>query len=198
MQGAPAAVKIFSEEKPVYWREAASGHNRLAYFLGKSIASIYRIVLTNLHFTAIFYVLATPLTPFDQMYSICFMFFYCVYGLANIVSMLTRRENAPLLAVVASLFAAVFGGFGPTLTDAADWGIGFLWDMGYARWGSEALYHTETLPFVGIYILAVDTSYYGYTLGRFTLDMVYMFINGSILRVISLILLLVTNRDKQK
>jgi energy-coupling factor transporter ATP-binding protein EcfA2 len=31
--GGPAGCKIFGEEKGVYWREAASGHNRVAYFL---------------------------------------------------------------------------------------------------------------------------------------------------------------------
>ena len=29
----PAAVKLFGEERAVFFREAASGHNKLAYFL---------------------------------------------------------------------------------------------------------------------------------------------------------------------
>ena len=37
--------------------------------------------------------------------------FYAVYGLAATISMVLKRENAPLLAVVATLFAAVFGGY---------------------------------------------------------------------------------------
>lgn len=33
--GGPPGVKTFSEEKVVYFREAAAGHNRFSYFLGK-------------------------------------------------------------------------------------------------------------------------------------------------------------------
>lgn len=35
--------------------------------------------------------------------------FYAVYGLAALISMIVKRENAPLLAVIVSLFSAVFG-----------------------------------------------------------------------------------------
>lgn len=31
--GAPAGVLVFGEEKVVYWREAACGHNRLGIYL---------------------------------------------------------------------------------------------------------------------------------------------------------------------
>ena len=56
--------------------------------------------------------------PFWQFFVVVMLMFYCVYGLASIVSMLTRRENASLLAVVVCMTAGIFNGFGPTLEDA--------------------------------------------------------------------------------
>ena len=42
LSGSAAAVKTFSEERPVFWREASAGHGRLAYFLGNTWATLYR------------------------------------------------------------------------------------------------------------------------------------------------------------
>lgn len=33
LAASPAGVKVFAEERPVYWRNASSGHSTLAYFL---------------------------------------------------------------------------------------------------------------------------------------------------------------------
>lgn len=33
LSGAPSAVLVFAEEKPIYWREAASGHSKSAYYV---------------------------------------------------------------------------------------------------------------------------------------------------------------------
>nr|KAJ3420418.1 hypothetical protein HK105_005685 [Polyrhizophydium stewartii] len=48
LAAAPAGVTVFGEEKPVYWREASSGHSPLAYYIGKTIATVYRIVICSL------------------------------------------------------------------------------------------------------------------------------------------------------
>jgi hypothetical protein len=61
-------VKAFGEEKIVYWREAGAGHSRLAYFLGVSTASFYRIALSALHFTMVYHLLAQPMITFGKMF----------------------------------------------------------------------------------------------------------------------------------
>ena len=35
MASAPAGVAVFGDEILVFWREAASGHSKLAYYLGR-------------------------------------------------------------------------------------------------------------------------------------------------------------------
>jgi ABC-2 type transporter len=44
LAGSPAGVKTFGEEKLVYYREAAAGHSRIAYYVGKVI-SLFLLLL---------------------------------------------------------------------------------------------------------------------------------------------------------
>jgi hypothetical protein len=45
LAGSPAGVLTFGEEKLVYYREAAAGHNTLAYYIGKTLSVVYRFTL---------------------------------------------------------------------------------------------------------------------------------------------------------
>ncbi|KAJ3194623.1 hypothetical protein HDU67_004660, partial [Dinochytrium kinnereticum] len=126
----PAGVTVFGEERTVYWREAASGHNKFSYYTGKTISAIYRLSISSLHFTAIYYFLAKPATPLDLQFVLVLLNFFCVYGVAAVISMVVRREKAPLIAVIVGLFMAVFCGFGLSLTSAAKGGYLFLFNMG--------------------------------------------------------------------
>lgn len=195
---APAGVKIFGEEKLVFWRESAAGHNRLAYYLGKTIASIYRVILSALHFTTFYHILGSPLISFDRLYLLLFMMIFCVYGLSVVVSMLVRRENSALLAVIVTMFAAVFNGYGPTLTQARDMQISFIWDLSYGRWASEALFSEETHSFKHLFKIQSSASFWGYTLDRFWTDFSIMFTLGIIYRIIAFSLLILFNMQPQK
>lgn len=87
----------------VLQRESASGHDVLAYYIGASIASFYRVALGSLHFSAILYLLAQQYQPFWQLYIYVVLMYGCVYSLSSVVSMVVSRENSALLAVVISL-----------------------------------------------------------------------------------------------
>jgi hypothetical protein len=137
LAASPAGVKVFGEEKPVYWREAAAGHNRLAYYLGKTLASIPRFVISSLHFAAPYQFLGRPHVQFGIQYLIIFLQFAGVYGLSVVVSFVVRRENASLLSVIVSLIVAIFCGYGPSLDDAKEWGILFLYELSYNKWAAE-------------------------------------------------------------
>jgi hypothetical protein len=51
------------------WWEAASGHRRSAYFIGKILSTFMRIGLSSLHLTAFYVLLATPIMPFRDTLS---------------------------------------------------------------------------------------------------------------------------------
>lgn len=76
----PPGVKIFGEEKLTFWRESQSGHSRSAYFLGKNLAVCIRMLVSSLHFTAFYLILAAPMIPFHTQLGLSFLYFYCKFG----------------------------------------------------------------------------------------------------------------------
>lgn len=199
LAGSPAGVLTFGEERLVFFREAASGHSRAAYFLGKSVAAVYRMALAALHFAAVFTLLARPTCSFSDLFTIVLMLFFCVYGMAAALSMVVRRESAALLAVIASLIVSVLSGYAPSLTQFREWGLGWLPNLAYARWSNEAWFDRETLVYRAHYMVAeVSAPLFGYTLDRFATDMWVLLGIGCAFRALALLLMLVLQRDKQR
>ncbi|KAJ3256453.1 hypothetical protein HDU77_003139 [Chytriomyces hyalinus] len=198
LASAPSAVKVFGEEKHVYWREAASGHSRLAYFLGKTLATICRIIIMSLHFTAFYMILAKPIIAPHLQYIIIALEYWGVYGLSCIISMVVRRENASLLAVVMCLFASVFCGYGPSITQAKNWKLNWLMDMSFNKWAAEAMYAASVNIYKNQYDVDLVAAQFGWSLNQIDKDLVVCFFIGLIARVLGFVLLVVLHRDKQR
>lgn len=174
--GAPGASKTFSEERAVYMRESTSGHSMSAYYLGKTVVVLLRIAITSLHYAAFLAYIAKPLTSFWRLYAIVFVLFYCVYGLSSFVSLLVRRENASLLAVIVTLFVGIFNGFGPNVKSMTESGWLWLLQMSYSRWATEALYSEELMPYKPIYLIEYSAEMViGFTLDRYYFDLCISF-----------------------
>ncbi|KAJ3175908.1 hypothetical protein HK101_010565 [Irineochytrium annulatum] len=196
LAGAPSGVKVFGEEKAVYWREAAAGHDALAYYAGKTAGVLARILLASLHFASVYLFLGRFPVPVGSQYALVALNFFCVYGMAAVVSMLVRRENASLLAVVVGLFSAVFCGFG--LVVSASPLVYLLFDTGGNRWAAEAQYGMWLEDFQGVYDLAPALHFTGYAMGRTGVDIAAMVTVGVAYRIIGYVLLVSLHRDKQR
>jgi hypothetical protein len=199
LAGSPAGVLTFGEEKPVFWREAAAGHSPAAYYIAKTVAVLPRLSAGALHFAAVFHFMASPATSFGAMLAIVWVEFFCVYGLAACVSMVVTREQAPLLAVIASVVFGAMCGFGPSLAAARRNGVGWVLDLSYARWATEAWFATETGPYRQLFMVDdVSAPLFGYTLDRLPLDFSMCIVIGIVLRVVAYGLLVSVNRHKQR
>ncbi len=191
LAAATAGVRTFGDERVIYWREAASGHNRASYFLGVTLSVLYRIALAALHFVIMLYVVGMPMQSLGRIYLICFGIYFAVYGLGSLISMIFDRKDAPLTAVIATLIAAIMSGF-----------ITFfpyqLKAISYAFWSSEAYYAGEVAPFRSIYDIDASSAAWDYNINRFTMDIGLMICLGVGYRIISFILMVLLRRDKQK
>ncbi|KAI9328475.1 hypothetical protein DFJ73DRAFT_782572 [Zopfochytrium polystomum] len=190
----PAAVKVFGEEKSVYFREAASGHSRSAYYLGKAVSSLYRIVLASGHFAAVFYMLARPTFPVGMQYLLIFLNFFVVYGFSIITSMIVPRRDAPLVSVIVGLILAVFCGYGPSLGSTTS----ILFGVSGNRWAAEAQFSLWIDYYTDIYDTGVSASLFGYTLHQTTRNVVAMVTLGILYRVAGFVLMISLDRDKQR
>ena len=113
------------------------------------MSTTFRILIAALHFTVFFVLLATPLMGFGKLLLANILYFYCelktaftiyaveswlsanlgVYGMASCVSMIVKREDGPLLAVVVSLISGTLCGYGPSLLRIKQWHLEWLWRM---------------------------------------------------------------------
>ncbi len=178
-------VKIFGEEKLIYIREASSGHNRFAYYVGKVLSTIPRMVLANFHFTVLFMLLATPKISWGAAFIANLLYFYCIYGLASCVSMITRREDGPLIATMVSLVVGIISGTSPALSEVRQWHMTWLWRASPGTWLSEGYFTENIVPYAYLYQIDQVASQTGYIFNRFNLDMLMLFAIGSICRVLA-------------
>ncbi|ORY53533.1 PEP carboxykinase-like protein [Rhizoclosmatium globosum] len=196
--GAPPAVKVFGEEMAIYYREAAAGHNKLAYFIGKNISIIFRIAMAAAHFSAVYYLMSHPPINLGLQYGAMFLNFFGIYGLSMIVSMLVRRENAPLMGVTSGMILGVLCGFAPTIKEAAEQGTLWIYALGTNRWASEALFESWIEQYIDVFDTSIPNDHFGYELGRSTRNLLLMVVVALGYRVIAFILMVCLNRDKQK
>lgn len=190
----PPGVKIFGEEKLVYAREASSGHNRFAYYIGKVLSTLPRMVLSNLHFTVLFIYLATPRISWGAAFVANLLYFYCIYGLASCVSMVTRREDGPLIATMASLVLGIISGVKPSLRTVNRWHMAWLWRASPGTWLSEAYFTENVTPYRYLYQIHDAASATGFKLGHYSLDLAVLFMLGTFYRVIAFGALRLFNR----
>ncbi|CAD6506021.1 BgTH12-06953 [Blumeria graminis f. sp. triticale] len=198
LAAAAPGVKIFGEEKQIYWREASAGHSRSAYYVGKVISTLPRISISAIHYTAFFYILATPLMNFWRAYVVNLMYFYCIYGLASITSMLVRREDGPLMAMIVSLIISVFSGYGPPLSSVEMWHMSWFWRSCPGVWYTEALYDQNLRPLEYLYDIRAAELSTRFVRGRFGVDVILLAIIGSIYRVFAYFGLTLLDRHKQR
>lgn len=191
-------VKVFGEEKLVYWREAAAGHNRFAYYTGKVISTIPRMVLANFHFTALFITLATPRMSWFTSFAANLLYFYCIYGLASCISMVTRREDGPLLATMASLIVGVLNGMSPSLETVRSWHVVWLWRASPGTWLAEGYFTENVAPWGYLYQVEMAQESVGYLMGQFTKDMLMLLMLGTMYRLLAFVGLRFMYPSKQR
>ncbi|TGO15858.1 hypothetical protein BTUL_0035g00640 [Botrytis tulipae] len=191
-------VKVFGEEKLVYWREAAAGHNRFAYYVGKVLSTMPRMILANFHFTVFFAFMTTPVIGWMDMFAANLLYFWCIYGLASCVSMVTRREDGPLLSVMASLIVGVLNGMSPSLKKVRSWHLIWLWRSTPGTWLAEGYFTQNISPMGYLYDIETAKNAVGYDLDHFTEDLLMLLALGSAYRVIAFVGLRGMYRHKQR
>ncbi|KAI1002795.1 hypothetical protein K3495_g5408, partial [Podosphaera aphanis] len=185
-------------EELIFWREASSGQSRSAYYVGKVISALPRIAISAMHYNTFFYLLATPLISFWRLYLLNLTYFYCIYGLSSIPSMLVRREDAPSIALIFSLIIGILNGYGPPLTFVQSWNLEWFWRMSPGLWYTEAFFNDNIKIYDYLYDLKAAESNTGYIAGRFYMDFSVMLFIGFLYRVAAYFGLILMDKDKQR
>ncbi|ROW02020.1 hypothetical protein VPNG_07633 [Cytospora leucostoma] len=157
-------VRMFSEEMLLHRREAEAGHSRLAYFAAKVACVLPRMLVACMHFSTIVLVISKPVIPWGVAFLANLAYFWCIYGMAAMVSMVARREDAPLLATMASLILGILCGAAPSLAKVAQWHFTWLWRMSPGVWLAEIYFGELVRPFDYLYQTDVAAKALGFKL----------------------------------
>ena len=184
---AAPGVKVFSEEMLMYRREAEAGHSRVAYFIAKTTSVLPRMILACLHFSAPLFLVSVPVIPFWTAFLANLLYVYCIYGLASCVSMVVRREDAPLFATMVSLIVGLLSGAAPTLRNAKDWHMEWLWRAGPGVWLGELYYGQLVKPFEYLYDVQIASDLTGYELDRLWVNVSVLLAIGTAYRLLAFV-----------
>ncbi|ATY64290.1 ABC transporter [Cordyceps militaris] len=184
VSGAPG-VKTFSEELQLHKREAEAGHSRIAYFIAKNLCVLPRMFLGCLHFTTPLMLLATPIIPWGIAFLANVFYFYCIYGLASCISMVVRREDAPLLATMMSLIVGILSGSAPPLSSAKKWHMEWLWRASPGTWLAELYFAQLVEPLRYLYSVDLASKATGFHLSFLWRNMAILVGIGTVYRVVA-------------
>ncbi|KAI0204507.1 hypothetical protein F4808DRAFT_345238 [Astrocystis sublimbata] len=184
ISGAPG-VKVFSEEMLLYRREAEAGHSRVAYFLAKNVSVLPRMVFACLHFSTLILVLTSPIIPWGIAFATNFLYFYCIYGLASVMSMIVRREDAPLFATMISLVVGILSGAAPPLSKVREWHLEILWRLSPGTWLAEVYFGQMIEPLRYLYDVDLASRIAGFNLDRLGDNLLVLLLIGTIYRIVA-------------
>ncbi|KAI0540590.1 hypothetical protein GGR58DRAFT_119770 [Xylaria digitata] len=189
-----SGVKVFSEEMLLYRREAEAGHSRIAYFLAKNLSVFPRMTFACLHFSTLILVLSVPIIPWGIAFTTNLVYFYCIYGLASVMSMIVKREDAPLFATMVSLIIGILSGAAPPLSKVREWHLEWLWRLSPGTWLAEVYFGQMIEPFRYLYNVDLAARIAGFRLNELWTNILVLLLIGTIYRLLAFIGLLLGKR----
>ncbi|KAI7365213.1 hypothetical protein KC354_g5046 [Hortaea werneckii] len=162
---------VLGSRQEVARRERRAGHSVLAEFGGRTVGVLPRLVGCSIHFSVLLDLLASPRMGWGRLWTVNLGYFWCIYGLAGVVSVGVRKpEDGPLIAVLGSLVIGVLGGVAPPLSRVREWGVEWFWRVSPGVWFAEAYFTENLVPLGFLYRVDLASRTVGYTLGRFGVD----------------------------
>merc|ERR1712228_480190 len=200
--GAIISLRIFGDDRLMYWRFASVGINRFSYYLGGCIAGFMWCFIQPLLFLSIWWINAMPQASFYHYYLILTLGMFVVQGIGHSISVAIDPNKAVLVAVVITLIWNFLNGFQPTLTSLNGSILGkIITSTCYSRWQQEALFMKEIGAWSDVYESErkYQHQYYGWQDGEdyYKLDIFMMITLGMCLRVLTFLFLVYLNRARQ-
>jgi hypothetical protein len=189
-----ASLRTFSQEKLQFWRESASGINRVAYFLAKDTVDLFNVLVKPVIYLSMFFYFSNPRSSFLENFEITVALVYCVTGIAYIFAILLQPAPAQLWSVFLPILATII---------VASRRTGFLLRLtylSYARYANEAFVIANARRYIGVWVIT-RCSVLGqlqYKLSDFLRCLLILVLYGMGARIIALLCLFLSNRNRQK
>jgi hypothetical protein len=150
-----------------------------------------------LHFSTPLFLLSVPVINWGIAFSANLLYFYCIYGLASIVSAVARREDAPLFATMVSLIVGILSGAAPPLRKVESWHLSWLWRGSPGVWLAELYFGRLVSPFAYLYDVDLAAQLTGYHLDWLWRNMAILLLIGTIYRIVAFFGMLLTHHFRR-
>lgn len=187
-------VRVFSEEILMQRREADAGHSQIAYFVAKVLATMPRILCACTHFSVVLLFLGRLAVPWGVVFAANLCYFWCIYGVAGLISLLAKREDAPLLATMVSLILGILCGAAPNLAQVANWKLLWLWRMSPGVWLTELYFGELVRPTGYLYQIELAAQAMGLSLDATARNLGVLLALGVAYRLMAYVALLYARR----
>mmetsp|Transcript_60846 Transcript_60846/g.104825 ORF Transcript_60846/g.104825 Transcript_60846/m.104825 type:complete len:497 (+) Transcript_60846:2-1492(+) len=132
-----ASLRVFGNERVVFWREAAPGAGMglspLPYFIGKTVVEIPRLCILTLCLVSFFYPYTEPLCNFQQFYYLSLVSAWNVSGWAVMLSIKLNDKSAQLMFVIFCLISLLYAGVQTRISEMSNMEYGISW-LSPNRW----------------------------------------------------------------
>eukprot|EP01117_Protostelium_nocturnum_P015602 TRINITY_DN6062_c1_g2_i2.p1 TRINITY_DN6062_c1_g2~~TRINITY_DN6062_c1_g2_i2.p1 ORF type:complete len:1280 (+),score=361.96 TRINITY_DN6062_c1_g2_i2:135-3974(+) len=196
------SLRLFGAEKPVFWRESASGMSSISYFFGKNFASFPSYIITSVIFLLFYYSISQPRGSYEMYFWILIVNHFCISGLAHFLSVIMHPHKAQLFGVIATMLQCSICGFAPTLTSLKQISLFLYYGAygGFAKWMMEALFIVNVRDFSDALSDTRDNmvQVFGYDLNNLTKCFLVLVGMGLFWRTCTLLALIFANRQQRR
>lgn len=105
--------------------------------------------------------------------------------LTSAVTVIVRREDAPLFATMISLVVGILSGAAPPLSKVKEWHLEWLWRLSPGTWLAEVYFGQMIGPFRYLYDVDLASRIAGFNLERLWTNLLILLLIGTIYRLIA-------------
>jgi hypothetical protein len=150
-----SSLRCFGNNRPVHWREASGGINRLAFFFGSILGDLPRMGAGVFAFLVPFTFLYQPMSSGLELFVIFSACTFAASGFGYIVSLLLPPQRAQLTGVVLALIMSMLSGLNPTLPQMdkmmpCNW-MTYLYSLGFNRYAVEAMFISDCSHYTSVW-----------------------------------------------
>ncbi|KAK9813958.1 hypothetical protein WJX73_006860 [Symbiochloris irregularis] len=144
-----SGLKTFGAHRAIFRREAASGLNKLAYFLALDLLGNAGTLMRAMLYLVMYQSFAQPRAVLWQMYIVTSGIIYACMGIAYFLSQVLEPAAGQLTAAVVALMSSL-----TARNHHAPGMMGMLYQISFARWGLEGYIIAEANRLTGVWLLA--------------------------------------------
>ena len=145
-----ASLRLFGQDRLVYWRESLVGVNETSYFCSLILVELHRAFLYPLVFVSAYLPLAKPQAAFHTVYIVFCATYFAMAGLGLLLSVVCRPVPALMIGTMLPLVIGGFlAGVNPPVNQMSDMMV-FVSNFSFTRWAVEPLGMAEG-KFISVY-----------------------------------------------